>query len=195
MNHMRLGWGIVVLMCIGQPVFGVAIQQQDTPSPATTAGQAPAAETSQAEPPSERKKEPLAPQPVTAEKKTDAGASAAVTVRRSAGKKHAPATDGGPRKVIVPQGGVDEPKAQIVTGMAPAEAERQRQAAEQFLKLADATLKRVGFGPFNALQEETVSQIRNYMEEARSALKEGDISRAHTLAEKADLLAHDLTRK
>jgi hypothetical protein len=194
-NLMRVGWGIVVLVSIGLPVFGIAIQQQDASAPATTAGQASAPQTSQAVPPSEKKEEPPAPQPVTAEKKTDAGPSAASTVKRPARKKRAVATEGGPRKVIVPQGGVDEPTAQIVTGMAPVEAERQRQAAEQFLKSTDATLTRVGLGPFNALQEETVSQIRNYMEGARSALKEGDISRAHTLAEKADLLAHDLTRK
>ena len=124
----------------------------------------------------------------------DAGASAA-NVRRQAGKKRVTSTDGGPRKVIIRQGGTDEPTAQIVTGMAPAEADRRRQATQQFLKSTDATLKRVGPGPFNALQQETVSQIRNYMDGARSALKEGDISRAHTLAEKADLLANDLTRR
>jgi hypothetical protein len=193
--RMRLGWEIVVAIGLGLPAFGAVSQQQDASIPATTAGPAPAAKTSQAEPPSERKKEPPAPQRATAEKKTDTGASAAVTVRRPAGRKRAAATDGGPRKVIVPRGGVDEPTAQIVTGMAPAEADRQRQAAEQLLKSTDATLKRVGLGPFNAPQDETVSQIHNYMEGARLALKEGDISRAHTLAEKADLLANDLTRR
>lgn len=195
MNRMQAGWGIVVVIFVGLPALGVASQQQDASAPATIAGQASAPQPSQTETPSEKKEEPPAPQPVTAEKKTDAGPSATSTVKRPARKKRAAATEGGPRKVIVPQGGADEPTAQIVTGMAPAEAERRRQAAEQFLKSTDATLKRVGLGPFNALQEETVSQIHNYVEGARSALKEGDILRAHTLAEKADLLAHDLTRK
>jgi len=41
-------------------------------------------------------------------------------------------------------------------------------------------------------QAETLGQIRNYMTGARSALQEGDVRRASTLAEKAHLLADDL---
>lgn len=40
-----------------------------------------------------------------------------------------------------------------------------------------------------------MSQIHNYMKGSRSALKEGDIPRAHTLAVKAGLLADDLARR
>jgi len=39
-----------------------------------------------------------------------------------------------------------------------------------------------------------VGQVRNYMGGARSALQEGDVRRASTLAEKARLLAEDLVR-
>lgn len=231
---MRVCWGIVVVMCMGLPAFGVASQQQDPSGPATTAGQAPAAGAPPGEIPSEQKKEPeAAPQPTTPqpntpeptepkvepqaepqkqpqptepgiepqqnepknepEKKTDAGAGGA-NVRRHGGKKRAAATDERPRKVIVRRGGADEPTAQIVTGMAPEKANRQRQRAEELLKSTDEILRRADPHAFDVPQQETVSQIRNYMEGARAALKEGDISRAHTLALKADLLANDLTK-
>lgn len=91
-------------------------------------------------------------------------------------------------------GGVDEPTAQIVTGLAPEEANRQRQHAEQLLRSTDETLRGADLRAFDALQEETVSQIHNYMEGAHLALKEGDISRGETLAMKAGLLADDLVR-
>jgi hypothetical protein len=135
--------------------------------------------------PSEPKNEP--------EKKTDTG-SGGETVRRHAGKKRPAALKGGPRKVVVRHGGADEPTAQIVTGMAPEEADRQRQHAEQLLKSIDGILGRADPHAYNVPQQETVSQIHNYMEGARSALKEGDIERAHTLAMKAVLLAKDLTK-
>src|ERR1035441_5013634 len=55
----------------------------------------------------------------------------------------------------------------------------------------EATVKRPAPGPVDAPRQETVSQIHNYMQGARAALKEGDISRGHTLALKANLLADD----
>jgi uncharacterized protein HemY len=44
-------------------------------------------------------------------------------------------------------------------------------------------------------QSETLGQIRNYMTGARSALQEGDVRRASTLAEKAHQLADDLIKR
>lgn len=99
-----------------------------------------------------------------------------------------------PKKVVVRQGGASEPEAQIVTGMTPQEAIIQQQEAEKALDAADENLTRFLGRPLDAQQEETVSQIHNYMGRARSALKEGDISRGHTLAIKANLLAEDLVK-
>lgn len=112
-------------------------------------------------------------------------------------RKHsppAPAPDGAPRKTVIREGGAREPAAQIVPGMTPAEATRLRHDAEQWLASADDQLKQLAGHTLEARQQETVAQIRNYMEGARSALKEGDVRRANTLAEKAHLLAADLTR-
>lgn len=128
--------------------------------------------------------------------KKAAGASTGGAVKRHSAAKHAAAivTDSGPRKVVVREGGVDEPTAQIVTGMAPEEARRQRQDAEQLLKKTVSALERIDPDALDRQQQETVSQIHNYMGGAHAALKEGAIARGHTLAVKASLLAEDLAR-
>jgi hypothetical protein len=78
--------------------------------------------------------------------------------------------------------------------MTPAEATRQRQNAERLLGSAGDQLKQAATRPLDAQRQETAEQIRNYIDGARSALKEGDVQRANTLAEKAHLLAEDLVK-
>jgi len=78
--------------------------------------------------------------------------------------------------------------------MTPAEAARARQNAEQWLRSTGDQLPRLA-ELTESRQQETVGQIRNYMDGARSALQEGDVRRATTLAEKAHLLAEDLLRR
>ena len=126
-----------------------------------------------------------------AKKKTEVGAASGAKKRR---KRIAPTPDGAPRKIVVREGGASEPAAQIAPGMTPAEATRQRHNAEQLLGATDDKLKRLAGRTLDAKQQEAVGQIRNYMEGARSALKEGDVRRANTLAEKAHLLSEDLVR-
>jgi hypothetical protein len=95
---------------------------------------------------------------------------------------------------VVREGGAEEPTAQIVTGMTAEEADRQRREAELLLSTTAETLKEIGPRPLDNQQQETVSQIHNYMEGSRTAMKEGDIPRAHILALKAELLADDLAK-
>jgi hypothetical protein len=99
-----------------------------------------------------------------------------------------------PRKVVVSEGGAREPPAQIAPGLAPEEAARERRDAEQWLTSADGQLKMLSGRTLGAQQEETVGQVRNYMVGARSALKDGDMRRANTLALKAHLLSEDLVK-
>ena len=99
-----------------------------------------------------------------------------------------------PRKVVVPEGGAREPPAQIAPGLTQEEAARERRDAEQWLTSADGQLKMLSGRTLGAQQEETVGQVRNYMVGARSALKEGDMRRANTLALKAHLLSEDLVK-
>ena len=145
------------------------------------------------------KAEPSNVAPATGPRKKVDTVSATQNSKRKGAGKHGsvavPEQDGGPKKILVRHGGVDEPTAQIVPGMPAEEANRQRGDAEKSLRTTDETLKRIATVALNGQQQETVSQIHNYMDGARSALKEGDIARAHTLAIKAGLLAEDLARR
>ncbi|MGD0468428.1 MAG: hypothetical protein ABSA54_08645 [Terriglobales bacterium] len=218
---MRLACGLAIALWLSFPAAGMASPQQDPAGSANAAGQAPAApapaQNTPAEPaPAEKARtEPAPAEQVPAEttpaapantqtpaagekvpesgakKKMDAGSASGTTKRR---KRAASAPDGGPRKIVIREGGASEPAAQIVPGMTPAEAARQRQTAEQLLGATDEQLKQLVGRTLGARQQETVGQIRNYMDGARSALKEGDVLRANTLAVKAHLLSEDLVK-
>jgi hypothetical protein len=189
---MRLACGLAITLWLSFPAAGMARQQEAAGGAANSAGQAPAA-------PAPRENAPAEATPATgkkvsasaATKKADAG-SARTRKRR---KRTAPVPDGAPRKIVVREGGASEPAAQIVPGMTPAEATRQRQNAERLLGSTGDQLKQLADRTLDAQQQETVGQIHNYMEGARSALKEGDVQRASTLAEKAHLLAEDLVKR
>ena len=104
------------------------------------------------------------------------------------------APDGTPRKVVVRQGGASEPAAQIAPGMTPAEAASMRKNAEQLLSSTEGRLQQLAGRKLDAQPQETLGQIHNYMDGARSALQEGDLRRANTMAQKAFLLADDLVK-
>jgi hypothetical protein len=101
---------------------------------------------------------------------------------------------GEPRKIVIRRGGVTEPVTQIIPGMTLDESNRLRQEAKDLLTTADSDLKKLASRNLNLNQQETVSQIHHYMDIARSALGDGDIERAHTVARKAQLLSDDLVK-
>ncbi len=214
---MRLACGLAITLWLSFPAAGMARQQEAAGGAANSAGQAPAAPAPRENVPAEAP--PAAGKKASASaatKKADAGsagpgsantgsanigsantraASTRSASTRKRRKRTSPAPDSGPRKIVVREGGASEPAAQIVPGMTPAEATRQRQNAERLLGSAGGQLKQLADRTLDAQQQETVGQIRNYMEGARSALKEGDVQRASTLAEKAHLLAEDLVKR
>jgi hypothetical protein len=126
------------------------------------------------------------------QKSSTSSPSAVVRKRRS--RAHKPPADGGARKIVVHKGGTSEPIAQILPGITEEEANRKRESAEQLLAAAESSLKGLAARTLNPNQQELVVQIRQYMDGARSALKESDIQRAHTLALKAHLLSDDLVK-
>jgi hypothetical protein len=190
-------------------------RQQDPTGSANSAGQAPAPPATPAEhAPTEKSPAPAdkpqsehapaeqvptetspaagktAPESVTKEKK-DAGSA---NGNRRHHKRAASAPNGAPHKIVVREGGASEPASQIAPGLTPAEAARQRHNAEQLLGATDDKLKGLAGRTLDVKQQETVGQIRNYMDGARLALKEGDVRRANTLAQKAHLLSEDLVK-
>ncbi|MGA2358882.1 MAG: hypothetical protein ABSF66_07780 [Terriglobales bacterium] len=202
---MRLACGLAIALWLGLPAAGMAPQQQEPAGSANSAGQAPAAPAEPAEAaPAEGQKAAES----ASKEKTDTGSASGTSAGTSAGtspgtsasgtvkrrKRAVPAQDGGPRKIVVREGGASEPAAQIAPDMTPAEAARQRQNAERLLGSAADQLKLLAERTLDARQQETVGQIRNYMGGARSALQEGDLRRASLLAQKAHLLADDLVK-
>jgi len=199
---MRLACGLAIALWLSFPAAGMASRQQDPAGSTNSAGQAsappaPAGKSRTESAPAEQvpaETTPAAGQNASgkvSEKKTDAGRASGTTKRR---KRAAAAPNGAPRKIVVREGGASEPAAQIAPGITPAEAARQRQNAERLLGSTDGQLKLLAGRALDAQQQETVGQIRNYMEGARSALKEGDTPRASTLAQKAHLLSEDLVK-
>jgi hypothetical protein len=203
---MHLAYRLAIVLCLSVPAAGWQAEHQDPASsenpagqpqvPPTPKGNAPAepvpAETPPVDPanPHHPAAEEKVPENV-AKEKTDAGTASGAKKRR---KRKAPAPNGAPRKIVVREGGASEPAAQIAPGLTLEEATRQRHNAEQLLGATDDKLKRLAGRTLDAKQQETVGQIRNYMDGARSALKEGDVRRANTLAQKAHLLSEDLVK-
>jgi hypothetical protein len=104
-----------------------------------------------------------------------------------------PATDG-PTKVIVNNGGAPDPTVQLSPGVSPEAASRQRQSTTLLLSTTENNLKTVAGHQLNPSQQDTVTQIREYMKQAKTSADAGDLQRAHTLAFKAKLLSDDLAK-
>jgi hypothetical protein len=62
------------------------------------------------------------------------------------------------------------------------------------LATTDANLKKISARQLGSTQQDSVSQIRKYMEQAKAAEEAGDVQRAHNLASKALLLSDDLVK-
>jgi hypothetical protein len=208
-NRMSLA-GLLALAMLMSPSPGRVLALQDAPNPPTGSTQsAPPAEPAQAEPgkneaPADSRK---APDEAKSEdsKKTDERTKTnergkSTPPNNQAEKKRItrkgvkPAEEGEPHRVVVRRGGALEPNAQIAPDMPPEEAVRQRHRAEEMLSAAEDRLKLLAGRTLQPPQQETTTQIRNYLEKARSALRDGDTQRGHTLALKAYLLADDLVK-
>lgn len=210
---MRLSCLLAVAMVMYGPSAGLAVPMQDTANPGGGNAQstAPAPpETTQSEGakketaadatkvPDEAKKPDETLKAGEATKANKAARSTRVAGRRgkyTTRKAEAKPAGDEPRKRVVRHGGALEPTAQIAPDMPQEEAIRQRQKAEEMLVATEDRLRLLGARTLDPQQQETVTQIRNYVEKARSTLKDGDTQRGHTLALKAYLLADDLVKK
>jgi hypothetical protein len=123
------------------------------------------------------------------------GTRSGKSIHKRRSRAHKPVTpDGEPRKIVIHRGGASEPIAQILPGMTEEEASHQREAAEQLMASTESNLTQLTGRTLNPNQQEMVVQIRHYVDGARSALKESDTQRAHTLALKAYLLSDDMAK-
>lgn len=95
---------------------------------------------------------------------------------------------------VVRHGSTGQPTSQLTPGMTPEQALHHRRATEQLLNSTEGNVQQLAKRNLNHDQQDTVSQIRNYVAGSRSALQDGDLPRARTLAFKAHLLAEDLLK-
>jgi hypothetical protein len=80
----------------------------------------------------------------------------------------------------------------ISPGMSNQEASEDLNSTNQLLASADSNLKQIANRKLDDAQQDTVRQIRSYMEQAKTAATNGEVQRAYTLANKANLLSADL---
>jgi len=101
---------------------------------------------------------------------------------------------GEPVRKVVRNGSTQDPELEFVPGVTATQASRQRQDTERLLGIADANLKRSSARTLTPSQQDTMNQIKMYMEQSKQAAAAGDLQRAHNLAFKAQLLSNELVR-
>jgi hypothetical protein len=122
--------------------------------------------------------------------KPQAGAAS----KKSAKKKHAATGDGEPQKRVIHRGSTVEPTTQLAQGITEEQAAKQRASTNQLLANTDASLQKLSGRPLTKDEQDTVAQIRKFMEQVKTADAAGDLQRAHKLAVKARLLADALLK-
>jgi hypothetical protein len=137
--------------------------------------------------------EPQKAPPAALPKKPESTAKAAPKKRRR--RKHVAAKpDSAPEKKVVKNGGTADPAVQLAPGVSNEQASRQRQSTTQLLATTDTNLKQLASRQLSETQQDSVSQIRKYMEQAKAAEVAGDVQRAQNLASKALMLSDDLVK-
>jgi len=96
-----------------------------------------------------------------------------------------------PPKIVVRQGGTSEQSIQLAGGD---QGSPKKDSVNQMLESTEGNLKKISGQSLNTTQQDTVSQIRQFMDQSKEALAGGDMERAHTLAWKAQLLSEDLVK-
>jgi hypothetical protein len=117
--------------------------------------------------------------------------------KASAKKRNAPKTkvstaNPSSEKVVVRNGGTAEPAVQLSPRLSEEQASHQRENTDGLLAMTDSNLKQMSAHSPSPGQQETVAQIRSYMQQAKAASSAGDLERAYNLAFKAHLLSDEL---
>jgi len=94
-----------------------------------------------------------------------------------------------PEKIVVRQGGVAEQSIQLAGGD---QESQKKKDTNQMLGSTEENLKKISGIQLSPEQQDTVSQIKQFVDQSKAALAAGDLERGHTLAWKAQLLSEDL---
>jgi FtsZ-interacting cell division protein ZipA len=112
--------------------------------------------------------------------------------KRTAHKKATSGGDQDPKKTVVRKGGTGDKSVQLTPAVNEADASHQREATQQLLTSTDANLQKLSGRLLSKDEQDTVAQIREFMQQAKTADSKGDLERASKLAAKAHLLSEAL---
>jgi hypothetical protein len=160
---------------------------QDTPS--SDSPQNPVPPPADSQPPAGLK--PPATHPKT---KTSTPSKVAAKKRRPKKKpvaEVAPPADG-PKKIVVNNGGVSDHPVQLSPGVSPENASKQQQSTDLLLSSTESNLNALAGRQLKPAQQDMVTQVREYIKQAKAAAASRDLQRAHNLAFKAKLLSDEL---
>ena len=96
-------------------------------------------------------------------------------------------------KTVVRNGSTADPTEDLSPVPSP-QASHLSDSTKQLLASSDANLKKISGRQLNESQQDTVRQVKSYMEQANAAEKDGDVQRAYNLAVKANLLSAELAK-
>jgi hypothetical protein len=82
----------------------------------------------------------------------------------------------------------------IAPQLTAGETSAAKHEAEQSLEAADRNLAKTRGRTLDASRTDLVSKIREFMDDAREAMRNGDWTRARNLAKKAEVLSSELSR-
>jgi hypothetical protein len=123
------------------------------------------------------------------------GSNPATASPQPGGAQSSPATDPQkncpPEKTIVRQGGITEQSIQLAGGSTGDQAQK-RDAANQMIAATEQNLYKLTGRQLSNAERDSVIQIRQFVDQSRTALTAGNLERAQTLAWKAKLLSEDL---
>lgn len=136
------------------------------------------------------------PKPAQASPQTPTQKPAPAKPHAASKRKHTATVAGQlPPKKVVRQGSTADPTTQLAPGISQEQASRQRQTTTQLLSSTDAALQQFSGQQLSSDQQETVAQIRKFMQQSKAADKDGDSQLAYKLALKAHLLSDGLGKQ
>jgi hypothetical protein len=173
--------------------------QGSSPQPQAPSGNAQPAQPSSSTSQNDKTQKPVKKKMVHHKKKMTKTCPATETSSASGSSTEASSSGGTasncpPPKIVVRQGGTSEPSIQLAGGDASGQASQQKNNANQMLGTTEENLKKLTGRQLNATEQDMVTQIRQFMEQAKTAVAAGDPERARTLAWKAQTLSEDLTK-
>ena len=130
------------------------------------------------------------PSPPTSTSSGTTSTAKADTQSAAAGISEAP-KNCPPAKIVVQKGGITEQSIQLAGGSAN-DGTQKRDTANRMLAATEDNLKKISGRQLSTEQQDSATQIRQFVNQSKSAMAAGDLERAQTLAWKAKLLSDDL---